>query len=135
MGGGSGTYEDLVQAPQHAKTEETVSHHQNNNVKEVGTPPVPSNLCTPLTAVSTGARAEQSHKDSVRKATAEEQLSSKTVNPSNYDSPALDLSWALNALFTDNSKTIHPALRAQLHLPLDLSWPGLCRKTMEYRDN
>ena len=40
--------------------------------------------------------AESGHKDSVRGATAEEQLS---------------------------SKTIHPAKRAQLHLPpLDLSW-------------
>ena len=28
------------------KTEETVSHHQNNNVKEVGTSPARSNLCT-----------------------------------------------------------------------------------------
>ena len=38
------------------KTEETVSHDQNNNDKEVGTPPVPSNLGTPLTAVSTAVR-------------------------------------------------------------------------------
>ena len=108
-GGGSGTYEELVQAPQHAKTEETVSHRQNNNVKEVGTPPVRSNLCTSLIAVSTAARAEQSHKDSVRKATVEEQLSSKTINPTAMRAqlrlPALDLSWALNALFIDNSTT------------------------------
>ena len=95
-GGRSGTYEELVQAPQHAKTEETVSHHQNNNVKEVGTPPVRSNLCTSLIAVSAAARAEQSHKDSVRKATVEEQLSSKTINPSSYDSPAPPpSSWSL----------------------------------------
>ena len=43
---------------QPVKTEETVSHHQNNkNIKEVGTPPVQSNLCTSLIAVS---RAVQS---------------------------------------------------------------------------
>ena len=35
------------------KTEETVSHRQNNKyVKEVETPTVPSNLCTSLIAVS-----------------------------------------------------------------------------------
>ena len=34
------------------KTEETVSHSQNNNVKEVGTRLVPRSLCTSLTAVS-----------------------------------------------------------------------------------
>ena len=34
------------------KTEEAVDHHQNNSyVKAVGTSPVQSNLCTPLTAV------------------------------------------------------------------------------------
>ena len=35
-------------ALQPAKTEETISHHQNNDVKEVGTPPVQISLCTPL---------------------------------------------------------------------------------------
>ena len=35
------------------KTELTISHHQNNKVKEVGTPPVQSNLCASLIAVST----------------------------------------------------------------------------------
>ena len=32
-----------------AKTEETVSHRQSNDVKEVGTSPVQSNLCTSCT--------------------------------------------------------------------------------------
>ena len=36
--------------------EETVSHRHNNNVKEVGTLPVRSNLCTPELALSTAAR-------------------------------------------------------------------------------
>ena len=35
--------------------EETVSH-RHNSVKEVGTPPVGSNLCTPELALSTAAR-------------------------------------------------------------------------------
>ena len=53
------------------------------------------NLCTSLIAVSNSC-ADQGHKDTVREATAEEQVCSKTN---------------------------HPALRAQLHLPaLDLSW-------------
>ena len=40
------------------KTEEAVDHRQNNNyVKAVGTSPVRSSLCTPLTAVSTAARS------------------------------------------------------------------------------
>ena len=61
--------------------EETVSHRQNDDVKEVGTPPVRSNLRTPLTAVSTSC-AEQSHGDSVREATAEEQMKQRTVQHS-----------------------------------------------------
>ena len=77
----------------YVKTEETVSHRQNKNVKEVGTPPVRINLCTPLIAVST---AEDRHKDSVRNATVEEHLSSKTINPSSYESPAPPpFSWSL----------------------------------------
>ena len=39
-----------------AKTEATVSHHQNSNVKEVGTPPGQSNFCTSPIAVSTAVR-------------------------------------------------------------------------------
>ena len=54
---GSGTYEKLVPALPPVKTEETVSHLQNNSVKEVGTPPVPSGSCTSLTAVSTAAQS------------------------------------------------------------------------------
>ena len=40
----------LIRSPylQTAKTEETISHRPNNNVKVVGTSPVWSNLCTPL---------------------------------------------------------------------------------------
>ena len=76
------------------------SSQNRNNVQEVGTPPrVKQLLRTSLTAVY--SCAEQSHKDSVRKATVEDQFSSKTV---------------------------HPAMRAQLHLlSLHLScsrqWP------------
>ena len=45
MGGG-------LTALRPVKTEETVSHRQNNNVKEMGARAVPRNLCTSLTAVS-----------------------------------------------------------------------------------
>ena len=51
-----------------AKTEETVSHRQNSSVKEVGTPPVRSNLCTLLTAVLTTVR------NKVTKTMSEKQL-------------------------------------------------------------
>ena len=44
------------QALRPAKTAETVSHRQNSNVKEVGTPPVLSNLCAPRLALSTVVR-------------------------------------------------------------------------------
>ena len=44
------------------------SHRQNNNVKEVGTPPVRSKLCTPLIAVSTAVR------NNVVKTVSEKQL-------------------------------------------------------------
>ena len=55
--GRSGTYEQLVPALRPMKTEETVRHRQNNSViKEVGTPPVRSNLCTPQLALSTAVR-------------------------------------------------------------------------------
>ena len=55
-GGWGARDEQLVRAFRPAKTEETVSHRQNNNVKEVGTPPVRSNLCTLLTDVLTIVR-------------------------------------------------------------------------------
>ena len=41
-----------------AKTEETISHRQNNDVKKVRTPPVPSSSCTSLIAVSTAVRSK-----------------------------------------------------------------------------
>ena len=40
------------------KTEETVSRRQNNTVKEVGTSPVRSSLCTSLIAISTAERSK-----------------------------------------------------------------------------
>ena len=77
------------------KTEETASHCQNNNVKQVGTTSVRSILCTPQLAPLTTVR--------------------HTVTKTEYEgSPVEDQL---------SSQTIHPALRAQFHLPaLDLSW-------------
>ena len=66
--GGSGTYEQIVPALRPVKTEETVSHRQNSNVKDVGTPPVRSNLCTSVFAVSTAVR------NKVTKTVSEKQL-------------------------------------------------------------
>ena len=78
----------------------TASHRQNNDVKEVRTQPVGSNLCTSLFAVSTAVR--NSHKDGVR------------MRRSCYGC----------------SKTIHPAVGAHLHLPpLDLSWALTARQS------
>ena len=57
------------------QTEETVSHRQNNDVKEVGTPPAPSDTSTSLTVVSTAVLSK------VTKTTVEEQLSNKTTQP------------------------------------------------------
>ena len=54
-GGAGGTYECLVLALRSAKTEETVSHRENN-VKEMGTPSVPSSFCTPELALLTAVR-------------------------------------------------------------------------------
>ena len=71
MGGGwgeRGRQEQLVSALRPVKTEETVSHHRNNSVKEVGTPPVRSNMCAWLIAVSTAAR------NNVTKTVSEKQL-------------------------------------------------------------
>ena len=50
-GGGEGRDESLVEALRPAKTEETVSHRQNNSVKEVGTPPARNNVHTSPIAV------------------------------------------------------------------------------------
>ena len=55
-GGGGGGGMNSSTARSDPKTEETVSRRQNNSVKEVGTPPVPSNLCTSLIAASTAVR-------------------------------------------------------------------------------
>ena len=66
--GGGGRHEQLVSALRPVKTEETVSHRQNNKVKEVGTPPAPSNLCASLIAVSTAVRSK------VTKTMSEKQL-------------------------------------------------------------
>ena len=54
--GGELPVSNLSPALRPAKTEETVSHRQNNSVKEFGTPPVRSYLCTPLIALSATAR-------------------------------------------------------------------------------
>ena len=84
----------MIRTLRPAKIEETVSHRQNINVKEVGTPPVRSNLCTPLIAVLTTVQIKVT--ETVREATVEAQLCSKTN---------------------------HPDMRAQLHLPaLDIFW-------------
>ena len=55
------------------KNQETVSHRQNNTVKEVGTPPVGSNLCISLIAVSTAVRSK------VTQTVSKKQLLSKIV--------------------------------------------------------
>ena len=68
----------------------------NNHVKEVGTPPMRSNLCDPISAVSTAVRSK------VTKTVSEKQLLRNN---------------------TETRQLNHPAMRAQLHLPaLDLSW-------------
>ena len=77
--------------PQRSKGSSATS--RTINVKEVGTPPVRSNLCTPQLALSTAARTRFAKTESERSA-IEEQLS---------------------------TKTIHPAMTAQLHLPLLIS--------------
>ena len=73
--GGSDTYGYLVHALRPVQTQETVSCRQNSNVKEVGTQPVRSNLCTSLTAVLTAVRNKVT-KTRSEKATVEEQLCS-----------------------------------------------------------
>ena len=78
-GGGVNTYGYLVHALRPVNTEETVSHRQNSNVKEVGTPPMRSNLCTSLITVSTAVRNKVT-KTRSEEATVEEQLCSKTIH-------------------------------------------------------
>ena len=67
-GGGNGGGGELVPALRPAKTEETISHRQNNNVKEMGTPPVRRNLCTTLITLSTAVG------NNVTKTASEKQL-------------------------------------------------------------
>ena len=94
---------ELIQAFRPAKTEETVIHRQNNKLKEVGTPPVRSNLCTPLTAVSTAMRSKVTRTVSKKQGTT--QLQDKQPSKEQL-----------------SSETSNPAMRTQLHLPaLDLS--------------
>ena len=83
-----------------AKIEETVSHRHINKVKEVGTPPVPSNLCTPLTAVSTTVRIK----------VTKEQLCSKTNHPpirAQLHLPAFDIFRCKVAVFVSVSLYVH----------------------------
>ena len=67
-------------------------------VKEVGTPPVRIRQLVHLADCCFNSCAEQSHKDSVREAFVEEQLCNKTIHPAmrvQLHLPALDLFWAL----------------------------------------
>ena len=86
LGTGKGG-DQVIPVLQPVKTEETVSHLQNNKVKEVGTPPVPSNLSTSRIAASTAVRSE------VTKTVSDEQLlrgknKLQQGSPSCYESPA-----------------------------------------------
>ena len=73
----------LPRAPS-AKTEETVGHRQNNNVKVMGTLPVRSNLRAALITVPTAARSK------VTKAVPEKQPLKPEAKdcPHLYESPA-----------------------------------------------
>ena len=77
-------YNYTTHALRPAKTEETVSHRQKNNVKEAGTPASANKLCTPLTAVPTAVR------NKVTKTVSEKQLlrNNSAERPSSYESPA-----------------------------------------------
>ena len=114
VGGGGVSGSSTRSYPQN--TEEAVDHQQNNNyVKAVGTSPVGSNLCTPLLNCCFNCCVEQSHKDSVRSTTVEEETV-QSKGQSNFLSlapPALDLSCAL--------------LRVQLTSLFFISRPGLCK--------
>ena len=65
------------------KTEETVSHRQNNAVKELGTRQ--SEAACALRQLLCGGKGQ---KDSVREAAVEEQLGSKTIHPAMRQSPS-----------------------------------------------
>ena len=75
--GGSGKEEQLVRALRPAKTEEIVSHRQNNNNVKGGGDPASAKQLVYFANCCFNSCVEQSHKDSVREPTVEEQLSSK----------------------------------------------------------
>ena len=95
MGGGGGISEQLVPALRPVKTEETVSQRQNNSVKEVGTPPVQSSLCTALTAVSTAVRNKLTETVSGKRQLKPEAEGSPTHDESPAPPPS---SWSLHEL-------------------------------------
>ena len=74
---------ELIQAFRPAKTEETVTTARTTVLKEVGTPPVRSNLCTPLTAVPTATRSKVTKTVSKKQGTTQQQ-----DNPPSYENPA-----------------------------------------------
>ena len=82
------------------KTEETANRLQTNNVKEVGTPPVRSNLCTLVIAVSTAVRNKVvrtvSRKQLLRNNSAARQTNHSAAT-AQLHLPPLDLFWALHA--------------------------------------
>ena len=90
-------------------------------------------------AVSTAVRT-QSHEDSVRKATVEEQLNSKTNRPAmraQLHLPALDLSWALLASFGSHYTSGAPAtdpLRVASSMDLHYTWLSKSRTQGSRRD-
>ena len=83
------------------KTEETVSHRQNNNVKEVGTPRPPqmrSNFCTSLIALSTAGRNKVTQTGSEKQLLRNNSAARQSTDPAmraQVHLPALDLCWAL----------------------------------------
>ena len=122
----------LVRALRPAKTEGTVSHRQDKNAKEVGTHRQCQGTCVLRDSLFQHLYGTKSRRQCPKlQAAVEEQLCSYP-GPSNYDSPASSTSLFLicrkdsvrEATVEEqlNSKTIRPAMKAQLHLPpLDLS--------------
>ena len=101
---------NTVQALRPAKTEETDSHRQN---KKMWTPPVRSNLCTPLIAVwlLRGAKSQRRCPKSNCWGIAPQQ-----ENPPSSESPGPPpSSWSLTKAVSEKqllkSKTNHPATR------------------------
>ena len=83
------------------KTEEAVSHRQNNCVNEVAGDPASAKQLVYSANLCFNSCAEQSHKDSVREAAVKERVC---------------------------SKTIQPAMGTQLHLHMLLISPALCQQ-------